>query len=572
MLAQRRPRALLALLTLAVLLTVTHGEFGDEDTTRRLQVTHWLWTSEPQVSDEHPLVISANPTRWNIMARPGFCSLPGKNGEAYAQFSLGQSLLMLPGDILGRLVTGKLDSEFVLDDGLWSISAQETIVNFTTFYSVDALAIILSFELLLLLGFSQAQALAASALLLVASTFLVYMADVAETNQIYCCFVGALAFALKARRGRFGRNCAIAGAFLGFSALMKLPNLVFLPAILLVFLFCGEGERSWSQRLRWALSREAGRGLICFLAPLCGFLLVDRFYQYYRFGDWFGTYMKPCAEAYAAAGGYPPGYPFGYDRIAGALGPFLSADRSLFLFEPFLIFTIPCIALCWKRLPLAQRLAIASAVVALLGLALVYGGTYYWNGGAGSWGPRHHLPPAQALCLIGFALAAEKFSSLGAFGKSFVLLSLGVAIGNQSLALLYSPLLENQEYFLDDPLRLVPLMRLRNACYLVNGSLLPHAETFNSPELSSWAKMADLYSPSILWFWLARAASAKDALLAGAILSAWALLGLAVAFATALLVVVGFRPAGGASIFAAARPTLSGREASLHPDVSRRKD
>src|SRR5580692_13104364 len=78
-----------ALLVVAVALLTAmsqSGELGTADTTRRLQVTHSLWTSAPQVP----------------MADYAEFGSAGRGGRIYAWYGIGQSLLMLPADVAGR--------------------------------------------------------------------------------------------------------------------------------------------------------------------------------------------------------------------------------------------------------------------------------------------------------------------------------------------------------------------------------------------------------------------------------------------------------------------------------------
>jgi hypothetical protein len=560
----RRPRLLLALLTLAAFFAVTRGEFSDADTQQRLQVTHWLWSDQPQVRQSRSEgSIPTHPTYWNIMASPGFCVLPGKDGKLYAQFALGQSLLMAPTDILATALMG--DSYVAAGSADAERLSQQhmTVVNFLTFSVLNALAIVLSYELLLLLGFSDRQSMASAVLLLFATPFIVYMQDVAETNQMYLFYIGAMVFALKARRNRLYLNCAICGTLAGFNLLMKLPNLAYAPGLALVVLFAGEDGVSWSERLRWAVSWQAVKGMSCLLAPLCAFIFFDRYYQYYRFGEWFSTYMKECAQAYAAVGGYPEGYPFGYDRVAGFLGPFLSADRSLFFFSPFLVFTVIFLVLNWRSVSHVQRLAIAASVVALAGLALIYGGSYYWNGGAGSWGPRHYLPPAEALCLLGFAFAAQSFASFRRLTQGLVVMNILIALACQAEALVYSPLLENQAYFLGDPWRVVPLIRARNIYRLLNGSLISDGATLGDAEMRSHVEDFAEGAPDILWLSLGFGAAGKAPLLARAIVTAWSLFAVAVIGFAGTICIAGFRRSRAFPAEPTAAPqALSGDEGS----------
>src|ERR1700760_729829 len=77
-----------ALLVVAVALLTTvvqSGELGTADTTRRLQVTHSLWSSAPQVPTADYAEFGSR----------------GRGGRIYAWYGIGQSLLMLPADVLG---------------------------------------------------------------------------------------------------------------------------------------------------------------------------------------------------------------------------------------------------------------------------------------------------------------------------------------------------------------------------------------------------------------------------------------------------------------------------------------
>ena len=85
----RDPLFLLCLTAGLLTFVVQSGELGTADTTYRLQTTHWLWTSQPQVfPDDYPDF-----------------GLHGRGGRLYSWYGIGQSLLMLArrsGGHLGR--------------------------------------------------------------------------------------------------------------------------------------------------------------------------------------------------------------------------------------------------------------------------------------------------------------------------------------------------------------------------------------------------------------------------------------------------------------------------------------
>jgi hypothetical protein len=81
----RNPTFLLTAIALLTAVMVQSGELGSSDTTHRLRATHSFWTSEPPVFPEE---------------YPDF-GIHGRGGKLYEWYGIGQSLLMLPSDVLG---------------------------------------------------------------------------------------------------------------------------------------------------------------------------------------------------------------------------------------------------------------------------------------------------------------------------------------------------------------------------------------------------------------------------------------------------------------------------------------
>ena len=83
------PLLLLCLVAGLLAFAVQSGELGTIDTTYRLQTTHWLWTSQPQLyPDDYPDF-----------------GLHGRGGRLYSWYGIGQSLLMLPADVIATCAT-----------------------------------------------------------------------------------------------------------------------------------------------------------------------------------------------------------------------------------------------------------------------------------------------------------------------------------------------------------------------------------------------------------------------------------------------------------------------------------
>src|SRR3981081_1906104 len=81
----RDPVFLLCLTAGLLAFVVQSGELGTADTMHRLQTTHWIWTSQPQVfPNEYPEF-----------------GLQGRGGRLSRWDGIGQSLLRLPADLIG---------------------------------------------------------------------------------------------------------------------------------------------------------------------------------------------------------------------------------------------------------------------------------------------------------------------------------------------------------------------------------------------------------------------------------------------------------------------------------------
>ena len=84
----RNPLFLLALVAGLIAFVVQSGELGTADTQHRLQSTHALWTAEPPVfPDEYPEF-----------------GVHGRDGKLQSWYGMGQSLLLLPADVIGTYV------------------------------------------------------------------------------------------------------------------------------------------------------------------------------------------------------------------------------------------------------------------------------------------------------------------------------------------------------------------------------------------------------------------------------------------------------------------------------------
>ncbi len=153
--ATSRPLFLLLLVTGLFTFLIQSGELGTSDTTHRLQVTHSLWTGQPQVF----------PSEY-----PEF-GLHGRGGRLYAWYGIGQSLLMLPADLIGSAASHlPFWREYV--DSQADPAIRSIVVSVSTNILVNVLTALAAFRLLALLGFSEGESVAGTLALLCATTHL----------------------------------------------------------------------------------------------------------------------------------------------------------------------------------------------------------------------------------------------------------------------------------------------------------------------------------------------------------------------------------------------------------------
>jgi len=382
------PLVLLCLVAGLLAFVVQSGELGTSDTTHRLQTTHWLWTSEPQVF----------PSEY-----PEF-GLHGRGGRLYSWYGIGQSLLMLPPDLVGTWIAHwQIFSEYGDDPGVRSI-----VVSYSTSILVNVLTALLAFRLLRQLRFSVREAVLGVLALLFCTTHLHYTQNMMENNYIMLLTVAGFSFQYEWLRTGSRRALWLGCAALGLNLITRLTtglDLMMVGFFLLLVL--------WFEHVR---GRELGRRFVAYCkvaAPVYAFfLLIDRIYQFYRFGSFTNTYVPLFAkEQRQIDPTLPVNFPWSTPFHEGVLGPLFKPEKSIFLFDPLLVLGIVLLVILWKRLSPEVR---AYGVTSLL-LLLAYIGFYarytYWAGDF-AWGDRYVSTSAELAALLAVPLLVHYRESL----------------------------------------------------------------------------------------------------------------------------------------------------------------
>ena len=406
------PRFLLCLVAGLLAFVVQSGELGTADTTHRLQTTHWLWTSEPQVlPNEYPEF-----------------GLHGRDGRIYSWYGIGQSLLMLPADIVGTWIARlHIFSDYTDDPGVRSI-----VVSFSTNILVNVLTVIVAFRLLRQLHFSVRETVLGILALLFCTTHLHYTQNMQENNYIMLLTLTGFSFQYEWLRAGSNRSLAIGSAALGLNLLTRITTGLDLMAggiFLLVVL--------WFERTR---GRELWQ---CFLAyckiaaPIyTGFLFIERFYSFYRFGSWTGTYIPIFArEQRAQDPTLPANFPWSTPLHDGVVGALFQPEKSIFLFDPLIIVALILLVLLWKRLGVEVRSYATASLLVLAAYICFYARYTYWAGDF-AWGDRYVSTAVEMVALVAVPLLVRHRESLNKFvwNTSVVVIVASLVIQLASLA------------------------------------------------------------------------------------------------------------------------------------------
>jgi hypothetical protein len=443
----RDPLFLLCLVAGLLAFVVQSGELGTADTMHRLQTTHWLWTSQPQVfPNEYPEF-----------------GLHGRNGQLYSWYGIGQSLLMLPADLVGTWISHwNIFKDYEDDPAIRSI-----VASYSTNILVNVLTAIIAFRLLRQFRFSVRESVLGVLALMFCTTHLHYTQNMQENNYIMLLTLTGFAFQYEWLRTGSTRALFIGSSALGLNLLTRLTTGLDLIAagVFLLAIF-------WLEQVR---GRELWRRFLAYCkiaGPVYAFfLLIDRLYQFYRFGSFTNTYVSLFAiEQRAHDPTLPPNFPWSTPIHEGVLGALFKPEKSIFLFDPLLILALLLFVLLWKRLSAEIRAYAVASLFLLAAYISFYARYTYWAGDF-AWGDRYVSTAVEIVALLAVPLLLHHRESLSKvmWRGGLVLIALSLAIQLASLAF-WLPLEIYQMEDLGHP-RFVIAMRFKNIVAFALGKM-----------------------------------------------------------------------------------------------------
>jgi hypothetical protein len=161
------------------------------------------------------------------------------------------------------------------------------------------------------------------------------------------------------------------------------------------------------------------------------FLLMDRLYQFYRFGSFTNTYVAIFAqEQHRVRPELPANFPFETPFHVGFFGALFTPEKSIFLFDPLLLLMILVSVLAWKHFRPDVRAYLLSAWLLLLAYVCFYARYTVWSGDS-AWGDRYVSTAAELAAFVSVPLLLRYRTEVGRFAWASGVALIGVAAAVQ---------------------------------------------------------------------------------------------------------------------------------------------
>jgi hypothetical protein len=356
----------------------------------RLQTAHSFWTSEPAVfPNEYPEF-----------------GVHGRGGKLYDWYGIGQPLLLLPFDVVGSC----LENLSIFDSyGTSDPTVRNIFVTYSVNIFVSVLTALICCRFLGLLGFDVAQSVAGVLALLFCTTHLHYTQNMMENNYILLLTLTGFCFQYEWLRTGSRRALLIGSSALGLNLLTRLTTGLDLIAVGMFLLLVLEFEKAGKQKVWERLLDYCKIALPVYLF----FLFLDRLYQFYRFGTWTDTYVHYFTlEHRLHDPTLPAKYPWETPFHVGFLGPFISPEKSIFLFDPLIVLAIVVVTFGWKRFHSAVKAYTLAAFFLVLAYVCLYARYTVWSGDF-AWGDRYVSTAVELAAFISVPLLLKFREQLG---------------------------------------------------------------------------------------------------------------------------------------------------------------
>ena len=406
----RDPLVLLWLTAGLLAFVVQSGELGSADTMHRLQTTHWLWTSQPQVfPNEYPEF-----------------GLHGRGGQIFSWYGIGQSLLMLPADLIGtRIARWHVFFGYEDDPAVRSI-----FVSYTTNILINVLTAMIGFRFLRQLRFGVRESVAGILALMFCTTHLHYTQNMMENNYIMLLTLVGFSYQYQWLRSGSKRALLAGSLALGLNLLTRVTAGIDLIAVGIFLLMVLWFEQASGAALRGRLLDYSKTCLPIYAA----FTFIERWYSYYRFGSWTQSYLPIFArEQRLQDPSLPANFPWSTPFYEGVLGALFKPEKSVFLFDPLFLLALVLLVMLWSRMSVEVRAYFVASLLLVAGYVSFYARYTYWAGDF-SWGDRYVSTPVQMVAMLSVPLLLAYHRNLSAWmwrmGVAFIGVSLVIQLAS----------------------------------------------------------------------------------------------------------------------------------------------
>jgi hypothetical protein len=458
----RNPAFLVGIVAFLAAFVVQSGELGSSDTTHRLAATHSFWTSAPAVDPQD---------------YPEF-GIHGRGGRLYGWYGVGQSVLMLPADVIGtgleRLpIFGSYDADPTVRD---------IVVSYATNILICVLSALICVRLLGLCGFSVNQRIAGALALIFCTTFLHYTQNLMENNYIFLLTLTGLTFQYNWLQDGDRRELLIGSLALGANLLTRLTTGLDLLAVALFLLLVSRFSKNPEATLR----AQAVRYMQVALPVYVTCLAIDRAYQWYRFGSVFGTYLGAFGhEQKMLNPALPKAFPFETSFHVGFFGALFAPEKSIFLFDPLLVLTLILATVAWRRFRPEIRAYLIAFGALLLAYICFYAKFTVWSGDF-AWGDRYVSTAAQMVAFVSVPLMMRHGAEIGKAVRTIGVVLIAAAVLVQlSSVMFWCPLEIYQMDTLGHPTFVIAL-RMKNIVAFSLGKMDEWGLTNDSMTYDRW--------------------------------------------------------------------------------------
>jgi len=429
----RRPEIRLALLAWTTGVFVQSGAMNG-DTMRRVHVAHALWTiGEPTISLTDTGIVLERPGQSSLVH-----ALVGRGGKLYAWNGVGQSLVLLPADMIATGVTRALGLQ-----GEKASMFRYLLIAYLTFPLLTGLTLFFAFRLLKELEVSSDRAVLGCLGLLFASTFLPYSQNQEENSLLIALVVSGIYVLLRWLKTARLPQLVIGTACFGGNVLVRITTLCdafFLSLFVLELLAIRTRQSGEISIARRKAARFIGVSTLVYAVSGA----IDRVYHFIRFESWTGNYHEVYARQWGRQLGLPASWPWNGPFWDGFLGPLFWPSKSVFLFDPLLVVLVLLVVGSWARVRLILRLWLASLVGMFVTYLVFYARHAFW-GADPAWACRYHLTPVWLMCLVTLPVLAEAWDSLGRLRRVIATVVIGWAVAVQLAALVFPYYLEEDQ-------------------------------------------------------------------------------------------------------------------------------